>query len=289
VVARVNGKSVLLSQLEARHDLKYLSRPMPATTSLDRLRGEYGQVLTELVVQQLVDQFLAEQGLVVTDAEIQAAEEQVRADYPQGAFEQMLIEEYIDLDIWREQLRATLNRDKLFQKVLRPEISIDYSEVDDYYRQNIADFYLRPRVRFLLIQGQNHDAVLKIVDMAQAEPDPEQLSKRFDHVDVHAYTLHEDNIPPKWQTLLEGMEVHQASPVLAQGDGNFLALMLLERAPGRMVDPAQAYPLVEHILVERKLRDAFAFWLEGALKSAEIEVNREVLPRVRNAEESLIE
>ncbi len=279
VVARINGEPVLLSEVEAVHDLKYLAGMTHQVNSLHHLQEEYGAVLAEILVQRLVARYLADRGLAVTDEELKAAEMVVRADYPEGAFEQMLIEEYIHLDRWREQLRAGLNQEKLVQKVLRPSISIDYLEVDAYYRDHIVDFYLQPRVRFLLIQGQELDLVEKVLELSSAEPDPDVLGKRFDRVDVHAYALREDNIPGDWQALLSGLEPRQATDILLRTPDGYQVLVLLERTEGRIVDPAQAYPLVERILLESKLQEAFDAWLTEALRSAAIQVNHQLLAR----------
>lgn len=278
VVARINGEPVLLSEVEAVHDLKYLAGMTHQVDSLQRLQAEYGAVLTEILVQRLVAGYLADQGLAVTDEELEAAEMVVRADYPEGAFEQMLIEEYIHLDRWREQLRAGLNQEKLVQKVLRPSISIDYLEVDAYYREHIA-FYLQPRVRFLLIQGQERDLVEKVLELSATEPDPDVLGKRFDRVDVHAYALREDNIPGDWQALLSGLEPREATNVMSRNPEGYQVLVLQERTEGRIVDPAQAYPLVERVLLESKLREAFDAWLAETLRSASIQVNHQLLAR----------
>jgi len=280
VVARVNGEPIYLKQLEAKHDLKYLTGAGSYAPSLERLQAEYGMVLSDMVVGILVSQFLAKRGMAVGEAELDAVEAQVRADYPEGAFEQMLVEEYIDLDLWREQVRATLNLEKLFQKVFRPQISIDYQEVVAYYRENIVDFYLRPKVRLLHIQGPDKESVEKVLELARQEEDLVALRTRFDRVEVHRYTLHEDNIPTDWRSFLEGLEPGQSSGALVLKGQGYQALVLLERTPGRIVDPAQAYPLVERILVERKLQEAFDAWLAAELEAARIEVNISLLRRM---------
>ncbi|WP_052813001.1 peptidylprolyl isomerase [Desulfonatronum thioautotrophicum] len=279
VVARVNGEPVFLAEIEAVHDLKYLGGSSRHGASMHRLQEEYGAVLAEILVQRLVAQFLAGRNLATSDQEVEAAERLVLADYPEGAFEQMLIEEYIHLERWREQLRAGLNQEKLIQKVLRPTVSIDYQEVDVYYRENIADFYLRPRVRFLLIQGQDREQVAKTLERFATEPDMDMMDKRFDSVEVHVHTLREDNIPGDWQALLSGLEPQQATELLSRGPDGYQVLVLLERTEGRIIDPAQAYPLVERILLERKLHQAFDAWLTDALQSARIQVNEHLLTR----------
>ncbi|WP_459935757.1 SurA N-terminal domain-containing protein [Desulfonatronum parangueonense] len=277
VVARINGQPVYMAQLEAAHDLKYLARTTQHSSSLDRLRQEYGAVLSEIVVQYLVAQFLEQRGLAVSENELDASEALVRADYPEGAFEQILVEEYIHLDRWREQLKATLSLEKLLQKVLRPTISIDYQEVDAYYKNNIGDFYLHPRVEFLFIHGRERDLVEKVLEMSVSETNPEILGKRFDRVVVHSYRLREENLSPDWQTLLGDLDPVQATSILMREPEGHYALVLLDRTQGRIIDPAQAYPLVERILVERKLEQAFEAWLADALASANIVINHHLL------------
>ncbi|TVQ97591.1 MAG: peptidyl-prolyl cis-trans isomerase [Desulfovibrionales bacterium] len=279
VVARVNGEPILLVEIEAVHDLKYLGLSSRHGTSMHRLQEEYGNVLAEILVQRLVAQFLDGRNLAVCDQEVEAAEQQVLADYPEGAFEQMLIEEYIHLERWREQLRAGLHQEKLIQKVLRPTVSIDYLEVDAYYRENIADFYLQPRVRFLLIQGQDRELVATALERFATETDTDMLDRRFGAVEVQVHTLREDNIPGDWQALLSGLEPQEATELLSRGPGGYQVLVLLERTEGRIIDPAQAYPLVERILLEKKLHLAFDTWLADALQYARVEVNEHLLTR----------
>ncbi len=279
IVARVNGEPIFLVQLEAKHDLKYLPRSSTPSASLESLQDEYGTALSEMVINILVAQYLGERNMAVLEQDLAAAEFLVRADYPEDAFEQMLVEEYIDLNDWREQLRATLNMETLFLKVLRPQIAIDYQEVDAYYREHIVDFYLRPRITFLLIQGSDKDSVEKVLELSRTEDDPSQLGRRFDKVEVQDYTLYEDNIPREWRTMLEALEPDQATDLMVNEGQGHQAMVLLERTPGRLIDPAQAYPLVERILVERKLNDAFEIWLASAINAASIEVNTRLLQR----------
>lgn len=277
VVARVNGEAIFLAQLEAKHDLKHLAATVNSSASLERLRSEYGAALSDLVINVLISQYLARRGLEVSDQEVEAMEESVRADYPEDAFEQMLVEEYIDLELWRQQLRATLGLEKIFVKVLRPQISIEYQEIDEYYKEHIVDFYLPARVRFFFIQGPDPESVARVAQLSGELDDPEELGKRFDRVDVHEYTLHEDNIPKDWRALAHGLAPGQASKISEQNGRGYQSLVLMERTPSRIVDLPQAYPLIERILVERKLQEAFDAWLTGELHNVRIEVNADLL------------
>ncbi len=160
-----------LSQLEFQHDQFQADTAGAYVPSVEKLKGEYGDILTDLIVQELVLQELVRQELPVTDHELLKAEEVVRADYPEGAFDQMLVEEYIDLKSWRKQLKNHLAMKKFFQQVLRPQIKIDYKEAQQYYRDHISDFYLPESLRILVVRGPSRGLVGKAVEKFMEEHD----------------------------------------------------------------------------------------------------------------------
>lgn len=286
VVAKVNGRPITQQQLEVRHSFAMLSGPAENNPSVAKLQEEYGQVLSDLVVLELVGQALEKRGLAVTDEELAKAENEIRADYPEGSFEQVLVEEYIDLDTWRQQLRSRLAAEKFFREVLRPEIKLDYQEAEAYYKEHIHDFYLPPRVRFFMVRGPSLDMVDKAVEALARNPDQAAASEAFPQVQVQDLKMREDRLTTAWRGALKGLDPGQASQSLADRDG-FTRLVLVENTPAKVLDPSRAYPLVEKVLVEEKLGRAFDAWLAAQLATADIRVtpllNLAAVPAQRNA------
>jgi hypothetical protein len=97
VVARVNGKPIYLTQLEYKYDLSHEGNG-EFVPSVAQVREEYGQILGDLIVQELVSQELEQRNIPVSAKELKDAENEVRSDYPDDSFEQILIEEYIDIN-----------------------------------------------------------------------------------------------------------------------------------------------------------------------------------------------
>ncbi|WP_285904996.1 peptidylprolyl isomerase [Pseudodesulfovibrio pelocollis] len=282
VVARVNGAPIYLSQLEFQHDQFQVDAVGGYVPSVENLKSEYGEILTELIVQELVVQELEKRDIGVSDHEMLKAEEEVRADYPEGAFDQMLVEEYIDLKAWRLQLRNHLAMRKFFHQVLRPQIKIDYREAEQYYRDRISDFYLPESLRVLVVRGPSREIVSKAVERFLAERDQLDLTTAFGEVETREVMIREERLSATWKNALTGVAPGQASGVLTDRFG-FEALVLLERSPAKVLEPAQAYPLVENALVERKLQDAFDTWLETAVARARISVSSHLLPSDESA------
>nr|WP_319584683.1 peptidylprolyl isomerase [uncultured Pseudodesulfovibrio sp.] len=276
IVARVNGAPIYLSQLEFQHDQFQEDSVGAYVPSVAKLRKEYGEILSDLIVQELVVQELARRDLSVTDEELRKAENTVRADYPEGAFEQVLVEEYIDLKSWRRQLRYYLAQKKFFQQVLRPQIKIDYKEAEKYYRDHISDFYLPESLRILVVRGPSRELVVKAVEKYLKDHDQMNLATAFGEVETREVVVREGRLSAPWRNALTGLKPGQASDVLTDRFG-FEALVLLERSEAKVLPPAQAYPLVEEALLEKKMENAFENWLSGDLSKADIQVSEHLL------------
>lgn len=276
VIARVNGKPIYLSQLDYKYDLKH-DGGEEYVPSVNQVRTEYGQILGDLIVRELVSQELEERGIPVSDKELEDAENEVRSDYPDDAFEQILIEEYIDLKAWRSQLKYQLAMDKFYHEILRPEIKIDYKEAEEYYRTHLSDFYQPAGYRFVMVKGFAKDLVLKGVDLFREGVSPAAVSAKLRKVSVREVWIRDGQIPSSWKPFVEKLEPGEASSVINQGK-QVLCLILKEKKPATLLTPLQAYPKVEMVLLERKLKDKFELWLQKELQTAKVKISKDLLP-----------
>jgi hypothetical protein len=272
VVARVNGSPIYLRELESKYDLMLLNQSSMETPSVEKLKEDHGLLLSDLIVRELVRQELAESGLEVTREELEAAEKQVRSDYPEGAFEEVLVEEYIDLESWRKQLRSRLVMEKFFAEVLRPRITLDYHEAEAYYKEHIADFFLPSRKVLLVINGQSKDVVRNAAKHFAKDPDAGKLAETYKEITVEKVRIREDRLVVDWKNALKGLEPGEAGPVMA-GENGYTSLVYLGTSEARVLEPSSAYPIVEKVLLERKLRKEFDAWLEESLSEADIQAN----------------
>lgn len=270
VVARVNGSPITLEELEVLYDLKKLSTTTESPT-VASLKAEYGSILSHMIVRELVRQELEARGLAVTAQELTEAEEEIRADYPEGAFEDVLVEEYIDLGSWRHQLASRLTMEKFFTDVLRPGISLDYTEAEAYYREHIKDFFLPTRVRFHLVGGTSREVVENAVAFYRKSGKIDQLRNKFERVWTREIKVRTDRLTVSWKSALKGLKPGEVSGVIA-GDRGFEVLIFEEELPEKVLPASQAYPIVERVLLDAKLQDAFDQWLQQAVSSASITV-----------------
>ncbi len=274
VAAVVNGAPILLADLEARHDLGRLGAPEADNPAVERLRAEYGAVLADMIVARLVRQELHRLGRDVTGAEVEDAAAKVRADYPGDAFERMLHEERIDPVRWREVLADRLALEKFSSEVLRQNARVDVAEAAAYYKEHIEAFTRPSRVRLAEVRGRDAETAKAAWNAFRKSGQTASLQS-LDGIAVREAVVPEANLPLAWREAVKGLKAGEASAPLGTDKGSFL--VLLERQPAVVLDPAQSYAQIEAALAARKRDKAFAAWLAEALAGATITVNRQLV------------
>ena len=94
-------------------------------------------------IQQLADQLVLmaharEIGVVISDEALNEAVDAIRKDYPEGLFEQMLLENAVNFEDWKEALRVRLTIERLVQKELTAKVRILEEDLAAHYRNRHA-------------------------------------------------------------------------------------------------------------------------------------------------------
>lgn len=274
-VATVNGRGISLQHLQAKHDFNHLSWSTSAMPSADDLQRQYGTALTELIIAELMEQELEKRDLAVSDKELKAAEDEVRADYPEGEFERSLVEDYIDIDIWRAFLRHRLSMLKFINSVLRSEITISPEDMEAYYQRHIGEFTLPERQHFIVVDCQAKDTAEKL-RKAYVQSKSQPLPTEDDVINVREVTANEERLPQPWVEALAGLKSREASSIKFY-EQRYQFLIFLEQLPEQVLDLASVYSRVEAGLVESRVEAAFNHWLTNQLDKADIRVSQPLL------------
>ena len=80
----------------------------------------------------------------VSDDELQKAVSEIKSDYPEGEFEQTLIESAVSYDSWRGQLKTRLTIEKVIDAELKNRITISAEDIAQHYKKNYQDQEIEP-------------------------------------------------------------------------------------------------------------------------------------------------
>lgn len=105
----------------------------------DDLRDAQMRLLNQLTVEMLILERGEELGIGITDEELEQAVSEIKSDYPEGEFEETLIEFAVSYDAWLNRLKTRLTMDKVIEEELKNRISISAEDISQYYKKNYQD------------------------------------------------------------------------------------------------------------------------------------------------------
>ena len=140
VAATVNGRSITYAELEKQFQSQFATPS--GSVSDDQVEIQKLEVLRTLVDGEIMLQRAERQGLMATDADVEAKFNELKAPYTQEEFQRQLNARKMTAEDLKAQLRRDLSVAKLFNKEITSQISITDKDITDFYQSNKASFNL---------------------------------------------------------------------------------------------------------------------------------------------------
>ena len=270
-LASVNGQGISFREAEARRVVLFVKRSPNADLQNDAvLQAQYRYVLSGLIEELLVCQYMEKNGYSVSQEVVETEEKKIRADYPEGAFEEMLLEEGIDIERWRYNLRKHLLVESFITQILRPEISIAPDEFQEYYRTHSVDFVLSEQWHFMQIMGQEKSEVERAQGSFLSTRNATAVQKEY-LVTIHDILMGKDLLPEALLRELSDISAWQGTST-KNYEGAFRNFVMIEKVPASVLDAATISQRVEQAIAEDKMRLIYANWVREQLDKAKIQL-----------------
>lgn len=268
----MDGQGISFQDMESARALLFSARSPDAGEKLDdaALHSQYRYVLGRMIEDLVVCRYMEKNGLALAEGALAAEEKRIRDDYPDDAFDDMLLREGLNIDRWRQGLRRRLMVEYFLQHVLRPEISITSEEVQQYYAEHSEEFTILEQWHFLQVSGKDKKAVEDALRALVAEKSAAAVQKEF-IVSIHDISMGKDLLPENLVRALGPLKPMQATKVTQEGQ-DYRAMFLLEKRAASMLDPAEISRRVEAALSEEKMRTIYAAWLQREMDRSVIRI-----------------
>ena len=122
-----------------------------------------------MILEAIIDQRAAKQGLTATDAEVEAKLAEMKAPYTEEQFQAKLKASNLTLDELKKDVRRSLTQDKLLNKEINSRITVTDADVTNYYNAHKAEFNL--------IEPEYHLAQIEVTDQGSSQPGNLQNNK----------------------------------------------------------------------------------------------------------------
>jgi peptidyl-prolyl cis-trans isomerase SurA len=138
VVATVNGKPILRSDLELRYQESLGdSHQQNSEVQADIVRLK---IVQDLVDHEILMQRAAKLNLTANDEEVQTKLDEVKAPYTPDEFNKWLGQQHLTLDKLKQEIRRSKTEEKLFNKEINSKINVTDADISTYYNAHKVDF-----------------------------------------------------------------------------------------------------------------------------------------------------
>jgi foldase protein PrsA len=257
-VAMVNGQPISRSDLDTRIENSQMGP----------------QVLQEMVQEKLIAQYAKSNNITVSDAQIDAKENQIKANFPTGSWDEMLKARGLTEAEVREALREQL----IIDQALANDVKVTPAQIKDYFDKNHASFDKPEEVtaRHILVQSPvlaaQIEADLKagqsFTDLAKKySTDPGTKDKGGE-----LGPFRQGQMVPAFDKYAFSAPIGQISPPIKSPFGYHI-IQVESRTPGQKATLASATPQITETLRQQQEAPLTQPFLQGLQQKADIKVN----------------
>lgn len=150
VAATVNNHSITYADLEKNYKMQPMTNP--EGISDDEIQLQKLDLLNKLIEAEIMLQRAERLGLLVTDADVEAKFNELRAPYTKEEFDKQLTARNMTVADLKTQLRKELSIQKLLNKEIASRINITDADVRNFYTANQKGFnFAEPQFHMMQI------------------------------------------------------------------------------------------------------------------------------------------
>jgi hypothetical protein len=270
-IASVDGVPITFREAESRR--AHLFSNPSSIRSLETnaaLREQYLYVIRQMVEEILITRFMERQGKDLSEGELEEEENLIRGDYPPGTFEQMLMDEGINLVQWRQQLRRMILVRKYIATEIRPRVIPAPEAIQEYYNSHSGEFVIPEQWHFLQISGTDKAEVEAARKALLADKNATK-AQRLHLVTIREVQTGSDMLPEDIRRDLAKLAPWETTWVASPEKG-FSVLVFLDKTPQAPLDAARVTARVEQILTENSLAEAYGEMVARLVKKAKVRI-----------------
>ncbi len=239
----------------------------------------------ETLVKKMTDYYLIlgygkQQGIKVSDDELEAAVKDIKKDYSEKDFQETLLQGYIDFEEWKESFRSRLLMKKIMEKVLEGVQPVSFDEIKGYYQDNQDEFTHPAMVRFRQIMTHTRAEAESILSRIRSGEEMGQLVQKYGPPGVpgaeEGVWIEKGDLEESMEKALFSLPVGKISEVVETPYG-FHIFQVMERKAEGLKSLPEAMKEIEAKLFYAKEDAFYNNWLKNLRESTPVKINHKVL------------
>ena len=138
-IIRLGDSVVTVSDYNRAFEIAKAAYPHNEMQDPTAVRNAKLRLLNQMSEEMIIQKRAKEIGVTISDTEIEKVVSNIKKDYPEGVFEQILLEYAIPYDIWEKRVKIRLLMEKVIAKELGGQVVITPDDISKYYEENKID------------------------------------------------------------------------------------------------------------------------------------------------------
>lgn len=135
VLIRVGNRVTTVGDFKRTFEITKTAYPHNALQEGAAYKEAQLMLLNQLTEEMIVLERAEGLGIKISNTELEKAVSKIKEDYPKGVFEEMLLENAVSYETWKERLRIRLIIQKTIEAEVESKIEITPDDISNYYKE----------------------------------------------------------------------------------------------------------------------------------------------------------
>jgi hypothetical protein len=136
---KVGNRTITVAEFNKAFEIAKNAYPHNSIQQPDLIREIRLRLVQQMTEEMILLQRAEELGITIQDSEVEKTLQELKQDYPDNVFQEILLEYAIPYKSWREGLKTRLLMEKVIAKELGDKIEITYDDISKYYEEHFKD------------------------------------------------------------------------------------------------------------------------------------------------------
>jgi hypothetical protein len=133
---RIGDKVMTALEFKEALEIAKTAYPFNIRQNPQDLKQAQVRLLNQMTEEIILLKRAEELGIEVLEEEVGKAVAEIKSDYPEGLFEETLLESAISYETWKNRLKTHLIMEKVVDRELRDQVVITAEDIARYYKEN---------------------------------------------------------------------------------------------------------------------------------------------------------
>ena len=240
----------------------------------------------DLLVNKVIDNYLImeygkNKGITLSEGELESAITEIKKDYPEDIFNDVLIKKYIEYGEWKESFRNSLLIKKIIRNALIGIPPVSYNETKTYYDIHQDEFRVNEMVFLRQIVTKTKDQAEKVLTLLSEGKDMGDLAKEYSIAPEAKEGgligwVERGELEESTEKVFFSLNVGEHSKILKTSYGFHIFEVLEKRSAGIRNLPDSIDEIEEKLLNEKK-EIYFKKWVENLRVRIKVEIKQDIV------------